>query len=114
MPSFDGMNGESMFAGSARMQLTESSGAIPGLRQVSLNVAVRAAQLRRPERVSEWHSLQRCVEPSTLAPSNCKLCSASDCCVESHLPPPQLAFGSEPSDDALQPATAASAMKNRA
>ena len=78
MPSFDGMNGESVLLGSARMQLTESSGAIPGLRHVSLKVAVIAAQLRRPERVSEWHSLQRCVDPSTFAPRSCRLCSAVD------------------------------------
>ena len=93
MPSFDGRNGESALAGSARMQLTESSGAMPGLRQVALNVWVIDSQLRRPERVSEWHSLQRKVEPSTLAPSSCRLCSACACEVASHFPPAQLAPG---------------------
>src|SRR6476646_10610991 len=107
MPSFDGMNGESVFVGSARMQLTESSAAMPGLRQVSLNVVVSSAQLCRPARVSEWHSLQRAVDPSTFAPSSCKLWSACACCGESHLPPlAQLAFGSDPVDEASQPTAA--------
>src|SRR4051794_1956731 len=113
MPSFDGMNGESAFVGSARIQLTESSAAMPGLRQVSLKVVVSSAQLRRPERVSEWHSLQRAVDPSTLAPSSCRLLSAAACCGESHLPPAQ-PLGSDPVDEASQPTAAARVMKTSA
>src|SRR3954465_4162866 len=115
MPSFDGMNGDSAFAGSARMQLTESSGAMPALRQVCLKVLLMRAHCLSPERVNEWHSLHRGVAPSTLAPRSCKLCSATDCEVESHFPPAQAAPGSEEDDEAPQPAAAAvSAMITRA
>src|SRR3954465_14850495 len=115
MPSLLGTNGESALAGSARMQLTESSGAMPSLRQVDLNALVIDSHWRRFERVSEWHSLQRGVAPSTLAPRSCRLCSATDCEVESHFPPAHAAPGSEEDDEAPQPAAAAvSAMITRA
>ena len=62
MPSFDGTNGESALVGSARMQLTESSGAMPGLRQVALKVLVSVgplAQVRARQRVALLAALRR-------------------------------------------------------
>src|SRR5581483_3866425 len=87
MPSFDGMNGESALAGSARRQLTASSGAFDGSRHDDLAVCVSESQLRSPERVSEWQSWQRCCAPSTLAPSSCRLFFACVCSGVSQRPP---------------------------
>src|SRR4051812_31194101 len=108
MPSLFGTNGDSALDGSARMQLTESSAAMPSFKQVALNVLDIDSHWRRFERVKEWHSLQRGVAPSTLAPRSCRLVSASCCEAESHLPDEQTG----PDDSELeeeQPAAAASA-----